>query len=244
VAVAAGWRTPGRHRLTRTAAVDTARISDVGWGRHRLRALVVARYRENRSAGMDNDPALSAATASAGSAVLLAGGTVVVAMLALALTGMGFLASIGLATALIVLLAMATALTLLPALLSLLGDRVDAGRLGRRGARGARTQVHGGAWWRFAHHVAARPWRYLLTGTALLVTLAAPALDMRTGFPDAGHDTPGATHRQAYDLVAEGFGPGTNGPLLLVVDLSVPGARPGTWPGSQRRWRPTPASPR
>ena len=192
--------------------------------------LVVARYRENRSTDMDNASALSAATATAGSAVLFAGGTVVVAMLALALTGMGFLASIGLATALIVLLAMATALTLLPALLSLLGDRIETGRIGRRDARAPRAQLSEGTWWRFAHHVAARPWRYLLGGTVLLIALAASALDMRTGFPDAGHDSPTTSHRQAYDLVADGFGPGTNGPLLLVVDLTAEGADAGDLP--------------
>ena len=94
---------------------------------------IMARYREHRAAGQDNPTALSNAMGSAGSAVLLAGGTVVVAMAALVLTGLGFLASIGLSTSLVVLFAVATALTLLPALLSLLGDRVDAGRVvGRR----------------------------------------------------------------------------------------------------------------
>ncbi len=95
--------------------------------------LVLARYREHRDSGLDNAAALSGATASAGSAVVFTGGTVVVAMLALLLTGVGFLASIGLATSLVVLVAVATAVTLLPALLSILGDRVEAGRLrGRR----------------------------------------------------------------------------------------------------------------
>jgi putative drug exporter of the RND superfamily len=94
---------------------------------------IVTRYRENRAAGQDNARALSDAMASSGSAVLFAGGIVVVAMAALVLTGLGFLASIGLSTSLVVLFAMVTALTLLPALLSLLGDRIEAGRLvGRR----------------------------------------------------------------------------------------------------------------
>ena len=182
---------------------------------------VMARYREHRAAGQDNPTALSNAMGSAGSAVLLAGGTVVVAMAALLLIGLGFLASIGLSTSLVVLFAVATALTLLPALLSLLGNRVDAGRLvgRRRPARNARDT----AWWRFAHRVSRRPWPYLIAASAVLLALAAPALGMRTGWPDAGDDSTSSTHRRAYDLLADGFGPGFNAPLLLVADLRGPG---------------------
>ncbi|MEX5708121.1 MMPL family transporter [Parafrankia sp. FMc6] len=183
---------------------------------------VVARYRENRAAGQDDPTALSNAMGSSGTAVLLAGGTVVVAMLALVLTGLGFLASIGLSTSLVVLFAVASALTLLPALLTLLGGRIDAGRvLGRR--RAAR-HPRDTAWWRLAHRVSGRPWPYLLVAAAVLLVLAAPALWMRTGFPDAGDDSTSTTHRRAYDLLAEGFGPGVNAPLLLVADLRRPGA--------------------
>jgi putative drug exporter of the RND superfamily len=182
---------------------------------------IVARYRENRAAGQDNAAALSAAMGSAGSAVLFAGGTVVVAMAALVLTGLGFLASIGLGTSLVVLVAVATALTLLPALLSLLGDRIDAGRLLRR--RRPVRRAEDTAWWRFAHRVSGRPWPYLAVAAAVLLTLAAPALRMETGFPDAGDEPTSTPHRRAYDLLAEGFGPGVNAPLLLVADLRRPG---------------------
>jgi RND superfamily putative drug exporter len=182
---------------------------------------VMARYREHRTAGQDNPTALSNAMGSAGSAVLLAGGTVVVAMAALVLTGLGFLTSIGLSTSLVVVFAVATALTLLPALLTLLGDRVDAGRLiGRRRPAGNARET---AWWRFAHRVSRRPWPYLVAASALLLALAAPALAMRTGWPDAGDDSTATTHRRAYDLLADGFGPGVNAPLLLVADLRSPG---------------------
>jgi RND superfamily putative drug exporter len=182
---------------------------------------IMARYREHRAAGQDNPTALSVAMGSAGSAVLLAGGTVVVAMAALVLTGLGFLASIGLSTSLVVLFAVATAITLLPALLSLLGNRIDAGRLvGRRRPAG---DVQGTAWWRFAHRVSGRPWPYLVAASAVLLALAAPALQMETGFPDAGDDPASTTHRRAYDLLADGFGPGFNAPLLLVADLRRPG---------------------
>jgi len=171
---------------------------------------IVARYRENRAAGQGNAAALSDAIGSSGSTVLFAGGTVVVAMAALALTGLGPLASIGLSTSLVVLFAVASALTLVPALLSLLGDRIDAGRLaGRR--RPVRPAASTG-WWRFAHRVSARPWPYLLVASAAMLALAAPALRMETGFPDAGDDSTSTTHRRAYELLAEGFGPSPPSP--------------------------------
>jgi putative drug exporter of the RND superfamily len=182
---------------------------------------IVARYRENRAASQDNPTALSNAMGSAGSAVLFAGGTVVVAMAALALTGLGFLASIGLGASLVVLFAVATALTLLPALLSLVGNRIDAGRL--VGRRRPAKQADDTAWWRFAHRVSARPWPYMIAASVVLLALAAPAVRMDTGFPDAGDDSTTTTHRRAYDLLAEGFGPGFNAPLLLVADLRSPG---------------------
>jgi len=194
---------------------------------------IVARYREHRAAGQDNPTALSNAMGSAGSAVLFAGGTVVVAMAALVLTGLGFLASIGLSTSLVVLFAVATALTLLPALLSLLGDRVDAGRLG--GRRRLDRHAEDTAWWGFAHRVSGRPWPYLAVASMVLLALAAPALAMKTGFPDAGDDPTSTSHRRAYDLLAEGFGPGFNAPLLLVVDLRRPGVEAQAIPALSER---------
>ncbi len=179
--------------------------------------LIVSRYRENRAAGQANAQALSAATGSSGTAVLFAGGTVIVSMAGLALTGVGFLTSIGLATSMVVLVSVATALTLLPALLSLLGNRIDAGRIigRRRAAKPAETT----AWWRLAHRVAARPWPYLVAASLVLLALATPALALKTGFPDAGDNPTSATERRAYDLMADGFGPGFNAPLLVVADL-------------------------
>ncbi|PAZ13469.1 hypothetical protein CLM62_24175 [Streptomyces sp. SA15] len=231
---------------------------------------IVARYRENRAAGQDNSTALSNAMGSSGTAVLFAGGTVVVAMTALALTGLGFLTSIGLSTSLVVLLAVATALTLLPALLSLLGDRIHKGR--RRGSRTRRVKhldnpgnpenpestdnpenpgnpgnpenpgnpgnpehPENTAWWRFAHRVSGRPWPYLLAASAALLVLALPALRMETGFPDAGNDATSTTHRRAYDLLAEGFGPGFNAPLLIVADLRGSGVDAEGIPELSRR---------
>ena len=113
---------------------------------------------------------------------------------------------------------MATALTLLPALLSLLGDRIDAGRvIGRRrqpeAGRGHRMVAAG------APDLRAGPGRTWSAPRSCSLALAAPALALKTGFPDAGDNSTSTTDRRAYDLLADGFGPGFNAPLLVVADL-------------------------
>jgi len=183
---------------------------------------VVARYRENRTAGQDNQTALRDAMGSSGTAVVFAGGTVVIATAALAITGLGVLTSIGISTALMVLMAVAVAVTLLPAILGKLGDRIDKGRVGRR--RRFEPTLETSRWWRFGHRVSGRPWPYLLGSIGILLTIAAPALWMQTGFPAAGDAPEETTHRQAYDLLTEGFGEGINAPLTIVVDLAEAGA--------------------
>ncbi len=190
---------------------------------------ILARYREHRSAGETNPHALEEAMASSGAAVVFAGGTVVVATAALAITRLGVLTSIGIATALMVLAAVAAAVTLLPALLTLLGDRIDKGRLGLRHRTAKPAEET--AWWRFGHRVSARPWPYLLGAVTTLVAIAAPAFWMQTAFPAAGDAPVETTHRQAYDLLAEGFGTGINAPLTLVVDLSQDGVSAGRLSG-------------
>ena len=190
---------------------------------------IVVRYRENRAAGQDDTRALVNAMGTSGSAVVFAGGTVIVATASLALTGLGVLTSIGLATALMVLFAVAAAVTLLPALLALLGDRIDSGRLIRRRRTAARPEDT--AWWRFGHRVAGRPWPYLLGAVVALLALATPTLWLQTVFPAAGDAPSQTTHRQAYDLLADGFGVGFNGPLLVVVDLDAPGTAAADLPG-------------
>jgi RND superfamily putative drug exporter len=182
---------------------------------------VVARYRENRASGQHNQLALSHAMGSSGAAVVFAGGTVVIATAALAITGLGILTSIGISTSLMVFSAVAAAITLLPALLSLLGDRIDTGRLVRRHRPAKRAEES--LWWRFGHRVSGRPWPYLLGGVFGILALATPALWIQTAFPAAGDAPVTTTHRQAYDLLAEGFGTGFNGPLLVVVDLDAAG---------------------
>ena len=182
---------------------------------------VVARYRENRTAGQDNQRALAGAMGSSGAAVVFAGGTVAIATAALAITGLGVLTSIGVSTALMVFFAVAAAVTLLPALLSLLGDRIDKGRVVRR--HRPATRAEDSRWWRFGHRVSRRPVPYLLGALTFLAIAAIPAFSIQTAFPAAGDAPAETTHRQAYDLLTEGFGTGFNAPLTIVADLDSPG---------------------
>ena len=115
---------------------------------------------------------------------------------------------------------MLAAITLLPALLSYLGPSVDRLRIPflGRSARSAKADGESPAA-RWSHAVQRRPWTAAIAATAILLALAAPALGMRLGFPDAGNDPPDTMTRQAYDLNTEGFGPGTNGPLVIAAEL-------------------------
>ena len=110
-----------------------------------------------------------------------------------------------------------------------LGDRIDSGRVIRRHRTAARPEDT--AWWRFGHRVSGRPWPYLLGAVVVLVALATPTLWIQTAFPAAGDAPAETTHRQAYDLLADGFGTGFNGPLLVVVDLDAPGVDAADLPG-------------
>lgn len=178
---------------------------------------IISRYRDNRAAGQANRQALSHAMGTSGTAVFFAGVTVVVSLAALVLTGLSLLAGIGLATSIVVLFAAATALTLLPAILTLLGDRIDSLRIpGRRRTPKPHDET---SWWRLAHRIAARPWPYLVGSTLVLLLIASPALSMKSGFPDAGGDNPNSTQRKAYDLLSDGFGPGYNAPMMVVANL-------------------------
>jgi RND superfamily putative drug exporter len=151
--------------------------------------------------------------------VIIAGATVVIAVLGLLLTGLPYMYGVAISASIAVLVVMLAAVTLLPALLSYLGPRVDRLRipfLGRT-LRAERNGESPAARW--SHVVQRRPWPFAIAATVLLLALAAPALGMRLGFPDAGNDPPDTMTRQAYDLNTEGFGPGTNGPLVIAAEL-------------------------
>jgi len=181
---------------------------------------IVTRFREAYRGGASVEDAVVTAMDTAGRAVLFAGTTVIIAVLGMCLLGVSFLYGMSIATALGVLMTMLASLTLLPALLSRFGARV--GRLGRRARRAEQNgapHVHDRGWTAWAHLIARRPWPALLAGLAIVLTLAVPALSLRLGQSDAGNDVESHTTRQAYDLLAQGFGKGFNGPLLIVAQL-------------------------
>jgi len=176
---------------------------------------VLSRHRDQLAAGMPVEESVGRTNATAGQAVVFAGGTVVVAILGLQLADIPFVAALGYAASIVVAVAVLVAVTLLPALLGFAGTR-----LAPRAA--ATTDAHDGhsRWVGWAHWVAHHPWRSAIAASAVLLVLAVPVLDMRLGQADAGTDPTSTTHRRAYDLLAAGFGDGFNGPLLVVVDLA------------------------
>jgi RND superfamily putative drug exporter len=169
--------------------------------------------------GKDRHDAVVEAVTTAGRSVIIAGATVVIAVLGLCLTGLTYMYGVAISASFAVLVVMLAAVTLLPALLSYLGPRVDRLRLPLLG-RTLRAEGNGESpAARWSHAVQRRPWPAAIVAAAILLALAAPALGMRLGFPDAGNDPPDTMTRQAYDLNTEGFGPGTNGPLVIAADL-------------------------
>jgi RND superfamily putative drug exporter len=188
---------------------------------------VLSRHRQNLSAGMPVAEAVGRANATAGLSVLFAGVTVVGAIAGVQVSGIPMLAMMGWGAAIMVAVTMLAALTLLPALLGLVGTRVNSLRLPYLGRRRRREPLTV----RWVRTVVARPVLLGTAATAVLVTLAVPALSMRLAFPDAGNDPQAATTRQAYDLIADGYGPGVNAPLMVVLDghgQPLPAGLPGT----------------
>jgi putative drug exporter of the RND superfamily len=178
--------------------------------------LILTRFRTALARGADVPAAVEEAVATAGRSTLIAGTTVLISLLGLFFVGVSYLNGVALAAGLAVLVVMAASVTLLPALLALAGRRVDRLRIPGlgRAARAGRPAAAA----RWSRAVQRRPWAAVLAGSAVLLVLATPALGLRLGFPDAGNGTAGTMTRVAYDLVAEGFGPGANGPLLLAVE--------------------------
>jgi RND superfamily putative drug exporter len=186
--------------------------------------LVVTRFRAAMAHGKDRHGALVEALTTAGRSVIVAGATVVIAMLGLAFTGLPYIYGVAVAASLAVLVVMVAAVTLLPAVLAFLGPRVNRLRIPGLG-RGLETESEGNSLAaRWSHAVQRRPWPACVVGAAVLLALSAPALDMRLGFPDAGNDGEDTMTRHAYDLISTGFGPGANGPLVIAAELPVPAA--------------------
>ncbi|SDJ40175.1 putative drug exporter of the RND superfamily [Nonomuraea maritima] len=173
---------------------------------------LLSRHRRLLAEGVPVVESVRRTVASSGGAVVFAGGTVIIALSALLLAGFPLLATLGWVTGISVVAAVLTSITLVPALLGLLGHRVNALRVPfLRGSGGAGTGWAGlGSW------VARRPWWVLIGSVVVLGALAAPALSLQLGSIDEGYGAQGSEPRRAYELMATGFGPGSNGPLIVV----------------------------
>ncbi|GAB7184863.1 predicted lipid transporter YdfJ [Kitasatospora sp. Ki12] len=203
---------------------------------------VLARHREYLARGLDPREAAGRAVATAGRPVVFAGGTVVVSILGLAVANVPFMTVGGLAVSIVVLTMVVASVTLLPAFLGAAGPRLArAGRIGRISRIGRALQsrtpgrlarrrdpaagaAHATGWRRWIGHVSRHPMPYAVGAAGLLLTATLPVLGLRVGLPDDGSLPHSRTERRAYDLVAEGFGPGSNGPLVIAAD---PAGDPG-----------------
>ena len=180
--------------------------------------LVVTRFRSALGAGRTPQEAVAEATGTAGRSVVVAGLTVVIAMGGLMAMGLSFLNGVAVAASVAVFVAVIAAITLLPAVLSMLGPKVDKLHI-----PGSKARIEGGEvssrWLAWSRGIQRRPWLAIGLGVVLIAAMAWPVTDFHLGFPDSGNDQEETTTRQAYDLVSEGFGPGANGPLLLTAEL-------------------------
>jgi RND superfamily putative drug exporter len=186
---------------------------------------ILTRFREAyRTPGptfQDARAAVVQAMDTAGRAVMFAGATVVIALLGMMLLGVEFLYGVAISASLGVLLMMLASLTLLPALLTLAGPRVA--RPSRRARRAGVTPPAAGAvWLRWSAFVQRRPWSIGAASALVMLAIAAPATALRLGSSDAGNDPAGQTTHRAYELLAQGFGQGFNGPLLVVAKIPNP----------------------
>jgi len=179
---------------------------------------IISRHRSAVKDGLSYEDAAALATRTSGRTVLLAGATVVIALLGQFALGVTFLYGLSLSSALAVALTMASSLTFLPAMLGFLGPRVLSRRERAALAAGQPPRAEAsGFWLRWARFVEARRILVALGALAAVVALALPIFGLRLGTSDAGTDPSGDTTRQAYDTLAQGFGPGFNGPLEVVA---------------------------
>ena len=190
---------------------------------------IVTRFRDAYHAnGGDKEAAIVLAMNTAGRAVLFAGITVVIALLGMLLLGVNFLYGVAVSASLVVALVMIASLTLTPALLGFWGTRIGNTRRDKRHAKKAETETPKvSAWRRWSDTVGRRPWPIAIVTTLVLLAICGPLTNMRLGSSDAGNNKEGTTTRAAYDLLAKGFGPGFNGPLLVVAQTGDEGKLAG-----------------
>ena len=160
---------------------------------------------------------------TSGRAVLFAGLTVIIALLGMLAIGLSFISGLGIGAAAVVAVTVVSAVTLLPAMLGFVGNNIDRLRLPwvHNDGDGTRETI----WHRWSRYVQRHAALLTIAGLAVVIALALPVLSLRLGFVDAGNDPAGTQTRQAYDLVAKGFGPGSNGPFLIAVQMPAGGDR-------------------
>lgn len=181
---------------------------------------IVTRSRQNLRQGMSVEDSIITAMNTSGRAVLFAGATVCVALLGMLALGFSFLDGLGIAAALTVLITMMASLTLLPSLLAFQKLRVLSRRERRKmKANGPEATLVQGGWQRWAVFVARRPRTLSLVALLAILVMAIPIFSLNLGISDQGSDPAGSTTRMAYDLLAQGFGPGFNGPLTVVGSI-------------------------
>jgi RND superfamily putative drug exporter len=180
---------------------------------------IVTRARSARHDGMSVPDAIGHAASTSGKAVAFAGGTVVVALLALAVSGLTFVTMLGQAAAIVVVVAVLASMTLLPAMLGLCGDRIERLSIGRDRRP---TLGHSSFWQRWGSRLARRPGLVAVTSVLLLLAVASPVTKLGLGLTDQSSSPKETTVRQAYDLITDAFGAGANGPLLVTADVSGP----------------------
>jgi putative drug exporter of the RND superfamily len=177
---------------------------------------IVTRARSARHDGMSTEQAIGHAAATSGGAVAFAGGTVVIALLSLAVSGVSLITVLGQASAIVVVVAVLASMTLLPALLGLCGDKIERLRVGRDKRPGL---GHSTYWQRWGERLARRPGVFAIVSVVLLLAVSAPVLKLELGLTDQSSAPTSTTSRQAYDLMTAAYGPGSNGSLLVTADL-------------------------
>jgi RND superfamily putative drug exporter len=187
---------------------------------------IVTRHRTGLQAGLSPADAAARALNTSGRAVLFAGTTVCIALLGMLVLRIGYVSGLGIAAAITVLFTVAATVTLLPALLGFLGMRVLSRKERRKLAADGPRQAAAAGWWaRLAAFVQRHPAPLAAAATAVMLVLAIPVLSLRLGSSDAANDPASTTTHQAYELLADGFGPGFNGPLQLVGTTTSPADR-------------------
>ena len=178
---------------------------------------IVTRYRQSLHAGESVEESVVTAIRTSGKAVLFAGVIVCIALLGLFTVGVSFLYGVALAASVSVLITMTASLTLLPAILGMVGNRID--KFSMPGRKKNSHEIDSGRWASWAASIQRRPILWTLVSASMILILCIPVFSIRIGSSDAGNDPKTSTTRLAYDLLAKGFGPGYAGPLTLVATI-------------------------